>query len=200
MILKAKPKDNHNQLSLIIKFIKKILERLEYYLFSGSYPYEIKIMKRITDEALKRPRKNRIRRLCGKRAREYRESWEKTNTYLEVGDIKKFFYGIRYIFYQLAGLRIHYWIKRPWCNAQSRREIDILSIRKHEDPEEQKDEIGSPFFAKMRYIHLKHKYKKDLARKENWIMVKGGAIRPLYIWSEDIKKYYKITKKPKTKK
>ena len=139
-----------------------------------------------------KPEKDGIRYLRGKRAREYESAWEATDTYLEIGGFKKFFYGIRYQFYRLAGLRIHYWIKRPWYDAKSRRALDMLSIHIYEHPEESNPPKINNFIDKIRYKQLKHKYRKDLKRKDYWIRGWGKTNRVFYIWHEDMELYKKL--------
>lgn len=147
-----------------------------------------------------KPEKDGIRYLRGKRAKEYDTAWEKTDTYVEVGGIKKFFYGIRYHFYNLTGLRMNYWIKRPWYDGRSRRALDMLSIHVYEHPDETDPPKVNTLFETIRYKQLKHKYRKDLNRKEYWKRVWGKTNRPLFVWHEDIDLYKKLyVKKRKNK-
>ncbi len=144
-----------------------------------------------------KPERDGIRYLRGKRAKEYDAAWEKTNTYLEVGNFRKFFYGIRLYFYKLTGLKITYFIQRPWYNLVSRRALDIFCITIFEHPERVDNDRTYSFYEKMRFIFLKFKYRKDFKRKEYWIRFWGKNRRLMYFWHEDVEKFEKLYWKPK---
>ena len=184
---------------LIIGFIYRGWLFVYIFLFICSHIFIQDILEKrpkklnITEFMPGKPEKDSIRYLRGKRAKEYQIALDKTNTYLEVGDFRKFFCGLRRIFYNLTGLRKSYFIERPWYDAKSRRLLDLFYINTFNDSNEDGSIVEHTLIQKIRYKYLRYRYRKEYKKFNYWIRITNYKIkRVIYVWHEDIDLYKKL--------
>lgn len=68
------------------------------------------------------------------------------------------------------------------------------------NPDETDPPKVNTLFETIRYKQLKHKYRKDLSRKEYWIRRWGKTNKVFYVWHEDIDLYKKLYDRKRIKK
>lgn len=148
-----------------------------------------------------KPEKDGIRYLRGKRAKDYQIAWDSTNTYLIIGDFRKFFLEKRLYLANLAGLPKNYFYERHRYDPASRRIIDLFMVDFNEHKQELDSSNKIRFINKLRFKYLKFKYRREDKRIEHWMQITScKKKRVVFVWHEDIDKYKAIYNKNKRKK
>lgn len=138
-----------------------------------------------------KPEKDGIRYLRGKRAIEYSDAWEATNTLLENGNFSKAMLDIRLFFVKLTGLPKDYFTERHKYEPVSKRALDLFALTNFELRTKHMPDAYYSRWRRIFYKYLKFRYRKEEKRFEYWIRITSHRKRGVYVWHEDIDKYNK---------
>lgn len=131
----------------------------------------------------------KIRKLTGKKAKDYQKKLDSMNVYLEMNPISEFIWKLHAYILERLGVELSYFDQRQIYTTTSRRLMDLTYIGMMQINLE-RGTASYSFFNMLRYRYFRFRYRRELNYKPEYISVtKAGDKNPVFVFKEGYDRY-----------